>query len=220
MNIAHIVQLICVAAIPLLFAITLHEVAHGWVASKFGDSTAKMLGRLSLNPIKHIDPVGTIVVPIITLAIGGIIFGWAKPVPVSWSNLKKPRRDMALVALAGPMANLLMALFWGAVAFAFKSAVNLQAINAFSDVRVFIYLSASFGIMINIVLMVLNLLPLPPLDGSRILSSLLTPKAAQAYERIEPYGIWILLGLLVTGLLGHILFPPIQLMLGIIKNIF
>ena len=220
MNLDHIIQIICIAAVPLLFAITLHEVAHGWVASRFGDSTAKMMGRLSINPIRHIDPIGTVVVPIATLLLGGVIFGWAKPVPVNWNNLEHPRRDMAIVALAGPFANLLMALFWACIAFAFKSAVNLQTTSAFSDIRVFMFLTASFGIMINVVLMVLNLLPIPPLDGSRVIASLLTPRAAQNYERIGAYGIWILLALLVTGALGYILFPPIRLVIGIIKNIF
>jgi Zn-dependent protease len=220
MNIDSLIQTICIAAIPLLFAITLHEVAHGWVANKLGDSTALMLGRLTLNPAKHIDPIGTVLVPIITLTLGGVIFGWAKPVPVNWNNLKKPRRDMAIVALAGPMANLGMALVWAMIALFFKSAINIATTNALSDARVFIYYMASFGIMINVVLMVLNLLPLPPLDGSRILSSLLTPSAAQRYERIEPYGIWILLALLMTGILKYILLPPIYIVITLIKTLF
>lgn len=220
MNIDNTIQMICIAALPLLFAITVHEVAHGWVANRLGDSTALMLGRLTLNPTKHIDPIGTIVVPIITLLLGGVIFGWAKPVPVNWNNLKKPRRDMAIVALAGPVANLLMALIWACIAYGFKSAAYLAANGAITDVRVFVFLTASFGILINIVLMLLNLIPIPPLDGSRVLSGMLPPKVSAQYERIEPYGIFILLGLLMTGVLGKFLFPLIYTAVGIIKNAF
>lgn len=227
MNLSNILQLILVAAIPLLFAITVHEVAHGWVASKLGDKTALMLGRITLNPIKHIDPFGTVILPIVMLIASsaisgtGFIFGWAKPVPVNFNNLRNPRRDMALVALAGPFANLLMALFWALIAK--LNIVFLQGqtggqflTNAFT----FIQLSAKFGIMINCVLMILNLLPIPPLDGSRIVSSLLPPKAAMAYDQLEAFGFWILILLLISGLLFPIIGPPIIGLINLINSLF
>lgn len=220
MNIDSAIQAVTIALIPLIFAITLHEAAHGWVASKFGDKTALMLGRVTLNPIKHIDPLGTVVLPIIMLMLGGFIFGWAKPVPVAWGNLRNPRRDMALVALAGPGANLLMALFWALIA-----KINILLMQNFTGdmmktITTFIHLTSLFGIMINCVLLVLNLIPIPPLDGSRVISALLPARASLAYERIEPYGIWILLLLLILGILGAILWPPIHLLIATIKGLF
>ena len=157
-------QKIILWVIPLLFAITVHETAHGWIASKCGDPTAKLLGRLTLNPLKHIDPIGTIIVPAILFSLGGFIFGWAKPVPITWQNLKNPRRDMALVAAAGPLANLMMAFLWAGIA---KIAMGF-------DNDPVIYM-AQIGISINLVLMLLNLLPIPPLDGSRVVASFLSP---------------------------------------------
>lgn len=209
MNPTSAIQTVAVAILPLIFAITLHEAAHGWVASKCGDKTALMLGRVTLNPAKHIDLIGTILLPVILMFLGGFVFGWAKPVPVAWQNLNHPRRDMALVALAGPATNLLMALIWALIA---KGAVYL--VSAHSDwiavTGQFLQAAANFGILINCILLVLNLLPIPPLDGSRVISSLLPPAAAHAYEKIEPYGIWILVALLFLGFLGRILTPPIQ----------
>ena len=220
MNINTAMQLIAIAAIPLIFAITLHEAAHGWVASKFGDKTALMLGRVTLNPAKHIDPIGTIVFPIITLLLSGFIFGWAKPVPINYHNLNNPKRDMLFVALAGPVSNLLMAIFWAIIA-------KLTLMVFISDVHpvlkttaTFIHLSAQFGILINCLLLVLNLIPIPPLDGSRVVSSLLPANAAYYYEKIEPYGIWIILGLLVFGILGHVLWPPIRHLVTLISTLF
>jgi len=220
MNVNTAVQSIVVAILPLIFAITLHEAAHGWVANKCGDKTALMLGRVTLNPIKHIDLIGTIILPLILLFLGGFVFGWAKPVPIAWQNLRHPRRDMALVALAGPSANLLMAFIWGAIA---KIALLYLLGNPHAWIATtgqFLQATAQFGILINCVLLILNLFPIPPLDGSRVISSLLPPAAAHAYERIEPFGIWILLALLVLGVLSWFLWPPIQWLVNMIIDAF
>lgn len=194
-----LIQKIVVWALPVVFAITLHEVAHGWAAKYLGDRTAEMMGRLTLNPIRHVDPIGTVALPLLMLAISPFVFGWAKPVPVTWENLRNPRRDMALVAVAGPAANLVMAVFWVLV---IKLAILFPM-----AVSEFFILMGFAGIVINLVLMILNLLPIPPLDGSRLVSSVLPGPWAYNYSRLEPYGIIILLGLLVTGLLGKILGP-------------
>jgi Zn-dependent protease len=195
-------QLLAVLVIPVLFAITVHEAAHGWVASKLGDRTALMLGRVTFNPIKHIDPIGTVVVPLATFFFVGFLFGWAKPVPVDWRNLRHPRRDMALVAVAGPGANLVMALFWGAMV---KLGVLLLPAGQWMALPL-IYMGAA-GILINVFLMVLNLMPLLPLDGGRVVNAMLPPKVAILFSRLEPFGLIILLALLITGLLGAILLP-------------
>ena len=195
---------IIIWAIPVLFAITVHEVAHGWVADKLGDQTAKMMGRITLNPIKHIDPIGTVALPLILLFIGSFIFGWAKPVPVTWNNLRKPRRDMALVALAGPAANLIMIIIWSILA---KLVILISAATSSSQ---FLLSMCGAGILINIVLMVLNLFPLLPLDGGRILSAMLPVTWAKKYSRLEPYGLFILIALLATGVLGKIIWPIIE----------
>lgn len=196
-----LVQKIFIWAIPILFAITLHEVAHGWVANRCGDSTAKMLGRLTLNPLKHIDLVGTILVPGLMLLLlpGGIVFGWAKPVPVSWSNLRHPKRDMALVAAAGPIANLLMAIFWGIFT---KICILILGNNP-------IYFMGLAGMLINITLLIFNLIPFPPLDGSKVLMGFLPPKLAMAFARIEPFGFIIILGLAVLGVLPRVIQPAL-----------
>jgi Zn-dependent protease len=199
-----LIQYAAVAALPLLFAITLHEVAHGWMARRLGDRTAEMLGRLSLNPLKHIDPVGTVLVPGILLFVGGFIFGWAKPVPVDARNLHNPKRDMAVVAAAGPLANLGMALIWALIA---KIGLMLAAVSPWVSVP--LILMGKVGIFLNLILMVLNLLPLPPLDGGRVLVGLLPDRFAVKVAGIEPYGMFILVGLLVTGYLGKIIGPPI-----------
>lgn len=200
-----LVQYAAVAILPLLFGITLHEAAHGWVAARLGDKTALMLGRVTLNPLKHIDPMGTILVPGLLMLAGGIIFGWAKPVPVNWQNLKRPKQDMVLVALAGPMANLFMALMWALIA---RTAMALPA--EFSWVAVPLVMMGKAGIFINTILMVLNLLPLPPLDGGRVLAGLLPDPLARRFSRIEPYGFFILIGLLFTGILWTVLGPPVS----------
>ena len=198
-------QFVAVAILPLLFAITLHEVAHGWVAKHFGDPTAQRLGRLTLNPLKHIDPVGTVLVPGLLLVLGGFIFGWAKPVPVTWGNLRHPKRDMAIVAAAGPAANLIMALFWAVIA-----RIGMQLGSA-SWAGIPMQYMGQFGIEINAVFMVLNLLPLPPLDGGRVAVGLLPGPWAWQLARLEQFGFFILIGLLATGILGRIIGPPIHL---------
>ncbi|WP_367026980.1 site-2 protease family protein [Methylococcus sp. ANG] len=209
-----LVQRFSVWLLPVLFAITLHEVAHGWAASRLGDNTAKSLGRLSLNPLRHIDPVGTILVPGLLLAFGGFIFGWAKPVPVDWGRLRHPRRDMALVAVAGPGANLVMALGW---AILLRLAMELP--ESLDYVALPLGLMGKAGIAINSVLMVLNLLPIPPLDGSRVVSTLLPLRAAIQYSRIEPYGFWILLILIYTNILGRIMVGPLLLVQHLIYTV-
>lgn len=222
MSAGNIIHLIAVIVLPLLFAITLHEAAHGWIASKLGDKTALMLGRVTLNPLKHIDIFGTVILPLFMLILSKFTFafGWAKPVPVNWESLNKPRRDMAFVAIAGPAANLLMALFWAAIA-KISMLTNMNAGNVIvKDTATFFFAAGLFGININVILMLLNLIPIPPLDGSRIVSSLLSPSAARTYEKIEPYGIWILLGLLVFGLLGRLLYPPMLYLTAFIRSIF
>jgi Zn-dependent protease len=207
-----IVQKIAIWALPVLFAITVHEVAHGWVASFFGDQTARFSGRLTLNPIKHIDPLGTIIIPLVMLTISNFIFGWAKPVPVDARNLRNPRADMVIVALAGPMANLLMALCWAALA---KVSMNLPPWFSVPLTKM-----GFAGIEINVVLGVLNFLPIPPLDGGRALYNLLPGKLAWYFYKIEPYGFFILLLLMFTNVLSYILFPPIVFLVNGIASLF
>ena len=202
----NLIQKIAVWVPPVLLGITVHEVAHGWIASKLGDKTALMLGRLTLNPLKHVDPVGTILIPgLLLLMQAGFIFGYAKPVPINWRNLRQPKRDMALVAAAGPMANLFMAVGW---------ALLIHAALFFGKTGLGLVFMGVAGIFINTVLMVLNLLPLPPLDGGRVMTSLLPGPMAYRFSRIEPYGFMILIVLLVTGVLGKILLPFITVIMG------
>jgi Zn-dependent protease len=196
------IQLLAVLALPVLLAITVHEAAHGWVANKLGDKTAFAQGRVTFNPLRHIDLIGTLLVPALTFLLGGFLFGWAKPVPVNMRNLHHPRRDMALVAVAGPGANLLMALLWG---LAIKLGLGLWHLSQWVALPL-IYMGAA-GVLINVFLMVLNLVPLLPLDGGRVLNALLPPRWSIAFSRMEPYGIFILLALLLTGLLGSVLLP-------------
>lgn len=212
----NLLQKILLWAIPLIFAITVHEVAHGYVANKLGDPTAKNLGRITLNPIKHIDPVGTIIIPGVLLMLGGIVFGWAKPVPVNWRNLGKIRRDMALVAAAGPFANLLMALLWAVVA---KVGQGLYAAEYLRPGFI-LFSMGSIGIQINFVLLILNLLPIPPLDGSRVVMSFLKGTAAIYYAKIEPFGFIILIGLLVIGLLNYVIMPAVVFSVRTVAMIF
>ncbi|GAC1306852.1 MAG: site-2 protease family protein [Steroidobacteraceae bacterium] len=188
-----------------MVAITLHEVAHGWVARFFGDRTAQMLGRLSLNPLRHIDPVGTLVVPGLLLVIGGPLIGWAKPVPVATSVLPHPRRAMVFVALAGPAANLLMALLWCAVLGA------IARIHGNATLVGWIALMAQAGIVVNVVLAVFNLLPIPPLDGGRVLAGLLPARWGTRLERIEPVGLFLVLGFSVMRWLDWLFEPAFRL---------
>ncbi|MDD5578858.1 MAG: site-2 protease family protein [Methylobacter sp.] len=202
MNELSMMQRIVVWLLPVVFAITVHEVAHGWVAKKYGDNTASMLGRLTLNPFKHIDLVGTIILPGLLLLTGtGFIFGWAKPVPVDARNFKNPRRDMAIVALAGPLANLSMALGWAVLA-------RLGVIIGTDFVTLPLIYTGIAGISINLVLALINLLPIPPLDGSRILTGILPARLAWQYNQLERFGFIILLILLYTQILGAILAYP------------
>jgi Zn-dependent protease len=211
-----IIQKIAVWALPLIFAITLHEVAHGYVASLFGDQTAKFSGRLTLNPVKHIDWVGTVLLPLLMMLFANFIFGWAKPVPVDPRNFHRPRSAMALVALAGPFSNLLMALFWGLI---FKAGLFAQeGGNAWLGVPL-IYM-ADAGIVINVVLAVLNLIPLPPLDGGKVLLALLPPRTAYTVNLIEPYGFIILILLLASGLLFAIMGPAVFFIRAAIFSLF
>lgn len=200
---------IAIYALPVIFAITVHEAAHGYAARHFGDMTAHAEGRISLNPLRHIDPIGTILVPLLTMLAGGILFGWAKPVPVNFGRLRHPKRDMLWVAAAGPGSNLIMALLW---AIAYKISAGLPG-----SIALPLSLMAQAGVMINTVLMVLNLLPLPPLDGGRIAVSLLPHPLAWKFARIEPYGFIILLVLMFTGFLGKIMGPPIEAVINLIS---
>lgn len=210
-----LIQKIAVFALPVIFAITLHEAAHGYVARFFGDMTAAAAGRITANPLKHIDLVGTIIVPLVILVSskllggGAILFGWAKPVPVNFSRLRRPKQDMLWVAAAGPGMNFVMAVFW---------ALMIQLGHALGSgfASAPLMLMGAAGIFINVILMALNLIPLPPLDGGRIAVSLLPMKQAMQFARLEPYGLFILLGLLFTGILGIILWPLISLLIGVI----
>ena len=216
-----LIQTIAIYALPVIFAITLHEAAHGYVARYFGDKTAFMLGRISLNPLRHIDLVGTIVVPLLILVTSklfggaGILFGWAKPVPVNFHALRHPKRDMLWVAAAGPAANLAMALGWAIV---LKAALLLPK----GDFSLPLSLMAEAGITVNIVLMVLNLLPILPLDGGRIAVSLLPDRLALGYARLEPFGFPILLALIFIPphLLGALMMPMVRASIGLIGTIF
>ena len=215
-----LIQKIAVYALPVIFAITIHEAAHGYVAKYFGDNTAYKLGRISLNPLKHIDLFGTILLPILTLAIGGILFGWAKPVPVNFSNLRNPKKDMLWVAAAGPASNLLMAIFWALVLhFALGSQSDLTNISPVST-SYFLAKMSLAGISINIVLMVLNLLPMPPLDGGRIAVSLLPNNLAYKFAQFERYGFIVLIALMATGALSPILMPFINFFSNLIFGLF
>ena len=215
----ELIATLTIWALPVLFAITLHEAAHGYVARYFGDSTAERAGRISLNPLRHIDPVGTILVPGLILAMsslvgaGAMLFGWAKPVPVNFGRLRKPKADMLWVAAAGPFANLLMATGWAplsSLAFAAPDSATPLPLAKMADA----------GIQINAVLMFLNLVPLPPLDGGRIAVSLLPAGPAYKFAQIEPYGFPILLFLLFTGILGDILGPLVAIFRFVLATVF
>ncbi len=200
---------LAVWVLPVLFAITVHEAAHGWVARRLGDRTAEMLGRLTLNPIKHIDPVGTVVVPALLFLAGGFLMGWARPVPVAVRNLGHPRRDMALVAAAGPAANLLMALIWAVVA-RLGVVYHHAAAGESGLIPIFIVSTGVAGIVINAVLMVINLLPIPPLDGGRVLAGMLPPPLAGRLDRFERFGLALVVILLATGALSWLIGPALS----------
>lgn len=204
-------------AVPVVFAITLHEAAHGYVAKLFGDRTAEMLGRITLNPLKHVDPVGTILVPGVLIALAWLnkappfIFGWAKPVPVNFENLRNPKRDMIWVAAAGPSSNFLQALLWAIVMSATSPAGALSSEG--------FYQMALIGVRVNLVLMALNLIPLPPLDGGRVVAGLLPRRASIGYSRLEPYGLFIILGLLALGLLDDLMRPLVRVAEALIDQV-
>jgi len=207
----HRPKLIIVSILPVLLAITVHEAAHGWIAKYLGDPTAERLGRVTLNPFKHVDPIGTVLVPAALLLLKApFLFGWAKPVPVNWGNLRRPKRDMILVAAAGPGANLMMATLWAVVA-----EVGSLLLRSGSPI---IYMGL-VGILINVLLMVFNLLPLPPLDGGRVAVGLLPARWAWWVNRLEPFGFLILLVLLFSGVLSRIITPPIELSLTFLAYI-
>ena len=213
-SIPDIAYTIAVWAAPILFAITLHEAAHGWVANKLGDPTAKNLGRITINPIKHIDPVGTIVVPLFLAMVSPFVMGWAKPVPVEPRYFKSPLLDMALVAVAGPVSNFFMACFWAMfIQLAYMSLEH-------SPLLVFLAEMGKNGIIINIVLMVLNLLPIPPLDGGRVVAGVLPPNLALPFMKLERFGMVIILVLLISGILGKIIWPIVLYFVNIIGSIF
>ena len=218
MELNELVRVVAIYALPVIFAITLHEAAHGYVAKYFGDMTAYMEGRVSLNPLRHIDPFGTVALPLILLGLtklvgGGIIFGWAKPVPVNFANLRHPKRDMLWVAAAGPLSNFVMALIWALlVKIGLSFPENYFALP--------LALMGAAGVFFNIIIMVLNLVPLPPLDGGRILVSLLPQRMASRVAGIEPYGFMILILLLLTGVLGTMLWPAIGALMALIAALF
>ena len=206
---------IAVWAVPVLLGITLHEAAHGWVANKLGDPTAKALGRISLNPIRHIDPIGTVVLPLTLLMLSGFVIGWAKPVPVDMRYFKQPLLDMAVVALAGPASNFIMACGWGLIA-----GIATAVYTPGSEVAAYFIAVGKAGVTINLILMVLNLLPIPPLDGGRVVAGVLPPQIAVPFMKIEPYGLFVVIFLLVTGILGKILWPMVLFFTALIKMVF
>ena len=209
------VQLLIVLLPPLLLAITLHEVAHGWMALRCGDTTARDQGRLSLNPLRHIDPIGTVLVPGVLAVLGGFIFGWAKPVPVNLRRLRHPKRDMALVALAGPGSNLLMAIGWGLV-----MLLGYHLLASASWAGEPLLRMGLVGIDVNLMLGVLNLIPIPPLDGSRVLAGILPNRFGQVMAQIEPYGLIILVALLTVGGLFDVLMPIVASIRHLILSLF
>jgi Zn-dependent protease len=215
MSLETLITYVVLAALPLIFAITLHEAAHGYVARHFGDTTAERAGRISLNPMQHIDPVGTILVPVLLflISLGSFSFGWAKPVPVNFGALRHPKKDMLWVALAGPAANLFMAMVWALVA-SFAQAAG----DGYFSVP--LYLMAIIGVRINLVFMVLNLVPIPPLDGGRIAVSLLPYPYAIRFARLERWGMFILIILIVSQVLGLVLWPVVNLLVAMINSIF
>jgi Zn-dependent protease len=214
MDVQNTLIKILVYAIPVIFAITMHEAAHGYVARHFGDRTAWMLGRVTLNPLKHIDPLGTILLPLLT-AFTGFIFGWAKPVPVNFANLRNPRRDAIWVAAAGPGANLVQALAWALVARVLAETVAPTGLAGGFWLAV-----AEAGIFVNVLIGLFNLFPLLPLDGGRIISSLLPPRLSYSYSRLEPYGLIILILLVATGVLGRVLGPLMMVSVQAIYSLF
>jgi len=214
MDVAAKVQLLSAAAIPVLFAITLHEVAHGWAARRFGDRTAELLGRLTLNPLKHLDPVGSVAVPLVLAFLNLPPFGWAKPVPVNPRNLRKPKQHMLLVAAAGPASNFVMALLW-----AVGLALVLQVPMPPSGARQFLLSMTQIGIYFNVLIAIFNLMPIPPLDGGRVLRGLVPEALGRKLDAVEPYGLIIVMGLLALGFLGQVVAPLVELVSALFFSI-
>ena len=203
MDIQNLIQTVLIYALPVLFAITVHEAAHGYAARHFGDNTAYMLGRITLNPVKHIDPIGTILMPILLYfaTSGAFLFGYAKPVPVNFGHLRNPKRDMVWVALAGPASNFVQAIFW--------AVVMIMLVGTGVEERFFLEMARA-GVLVNLVMWAFNLFPVPPLDGGRILVGLLPWKQAQMVSRLEPYGFFIVMGLVIFGVVGTIWLRPLM----------
>ncbi|MHB1198921.1 MAG: site-2 protease family protein [Polaromonas sp.] len=211
MDIANLIQTVAIYTLPVLFAITVHEAAHGYAARHFGDNTAWMLGRVTLNPLKHIDPIGTIAIPLLLYfaTSGAFLFGYAKPVPVNFGQLRNPKRDMVWVALAGPGANLIQALLWGILLYLLQGAAITEPF--------FIKMSQG-GILVNVVMFVFNLFPLPPLDGGRVLVGLLPYRQAALVSRVEPWGFFIVMALVISGIITRLwLLPLMTLTYGVIE---
>lgn len=205
MDFAQIIQTVALYAIPVLFAITVHEAAHGYAARHFGDNTAAMMGRITLNPVKHIDPVGTIAMPLLLYfaTSGAFVFGYAKPVPVNFGRLRNPKRDMVWVALAGPGANLAQAVFWTAL---------LYLLLGMGVQELFFLKMCQAGVLVNLVMFAFNLFPMPPLDGGRILVGLLPWKQAEMVSRLEPWGFFIVMALVISGIVGNLWLRPLMVM--------
>ena len=203
MDTSNLIQTVSVYAIPVIFAITLHEAAHGYAAKYFGDRTAYMMGRVTLNPFSHIHWVGTILLPLLLYfsTSGALIFGYAKPVPVNFGNLKNPKRDMVWVALAGPGVNLILASVW---------ALLYVVYTDFGVTEKFFFAMCKAGVLSNVVMFAFNLFPLPPLDGGRIVVGLLPLKQAYQFSRIEPYGFFIVMALVLTGVVNHLWLDPVM----------
>ena len=212
MDIANLIQTVALYALPVLFAITVHEAAHGYVARHFGDNTAYMLGRVTLNPLKHIDPVGTILMPLMLYfaTSGAFLFGYAKPVPVNFGNLRDPKRHMIWVALAGPGVNFIQAFFWGALLYAFHGTGVTEP---------FFLKMAQGGILVNLVMFAFNLFPLPPLDGGRILVGLLPYRQAELVSRVEPWGFFIVMALVISGIVSTLWLQPLMKLSYFVLNI-
>ncbi|MCG8383144.1 MAG: site-2 protease family protein [Gammaproteobacteria bacterium] len=207
-------QQLSIIILPVILGITVHEAAHAWAANKLGDPTARQLGRLSLNPLRHIDPIGTLLVPAVLFLFSGMLFGWAKPVPVDWSRLHEPKRDSALVAAAGPLSNLIMAVLW---------ALVIQLAMTVGDNSPWIATPLAYmgyaGVMINSILLVLNLLPIPPLDGSRVVASFLPEQLLRPYMQLERWGLLILIALLATGMLSKIMLPLVSFVQSLVARV-
>ncbi len=213
---SSIIQQISIMAIPLLLGVILHEVAHGWVANKLGDPTARLMGRLTLNPIPHIDPFGSILIPaILILSQAPFVFGYAKPVPVNFRNLRNPKKDMVWVALAGAVVNLLLALGFSIIHRLLMAAGPLWEWPLLRIILQPLILMLRYGVVINVALGIFNLIPIPPLDGGRVMVGLLPLQAAYQYSKIEPYGFFILIGLLVTHVLDWFISPLIYFITGL-----